>query len=256
LLERYHAMGLLVLEAYGMSENVIPIAANRLNAYRFGTVGRPMRGCEVRLAEDGELMVRGPGVAVAYYGEEQTELRDRDGYLASGDFASIDPDGFITLTGRKSEILKTATGRRIAPAGIEALLLQAKTLEHAMVVGASRPFLTAVVDVSPDGLERGMVNDARQPDLRAYCERLRLELAPLLELLPASNRPSGLLVTTRPFTVEGGELTANLKLRRQNIAARYAAEFDTLYRRLGEARGGHVLESVPGKEQDMMLCSL
>jgi len=256
LLERYHAMGLLILEAYGLSENVIPIAANRLNAYRFGTVGRPLRGCEVRVAEDGELMVRGPGVIRAYYGEEQTELLDSDGYLATGDFAVIDPDGFVTLTGRKSEIFKTATGRRIAPAAIEGLLLQVPDVEHAVVFGASRPFLVAVVVASPRGMAGKEWSAAGPQHLLAYCEGLRAQLARHLEPLPAYQRPAGLVVTTRPLSVADGDLTMNLKLRRPGIAARYAAELDALYRRLAEPPGNGLLEFTQGKELDTVLCSL
>ena len=165
LLERFHAMGLLVLEAYGMSENVIPIASNRLHAYRFGTVGRPMSGCEVRLAEDGELLVRGPGVASGYYREEQNGLLDSEGFLTSGDYATIDADGFITLTGRKSEIFKTSTGRRIAPVAIESYLAQAPSVEYAAVFGAGRPFLVAVLSVA--------AADTQPSGLKAHCERLR-----------------------------------------------------------------------------------
>ena len=141
LLERLQAMGLLVLEAYGLSENLIPVAANQPDAYRLGTVGRVMHGNELRLAEDGELWVRGPGVFGGYYGEEsETGLFDADGYFATGDYASIDADGFITLTGRKSEVFKTSTGRRIAPGGIESILRTVPYIEQAAVFGAGRPF--------------------------------------------------------------------------------------------------------------------
>lgn len=256
LLERFHAMGLLVLEAYGLSENVIPVAMNRFDAYRFGTVGRPLSGSEVRLAQDGELMVRGPGVIAAYYGEGQAGLLDGDGYLATGDYAAIDTDGFITLTGRKSEIIKTATGRRIAPAGIENVLLQAPAVQQVAVFGANRPFLIAVVVVSASTEGSRLAGDKEHPALRAACDRLRRELAGFLEPLPTFKRPAGLVVTTRPFSVGSGELTTNLKLRRGNIAMRYATEIDALYQRLEQAGGGSVLEAVAGREQDTALCSL
>ena len=256
LLERFHAMGLLVLEAYGMSENAIPVAANRLDAYRFGTVGRPMSGCEVCLADDGELLVRGPGVISSYYGEEQAELLDTDEYLASGDYATIDADGFITLIGRKSEIIKTATGRRIAPAGIESFLLKVPAVESAAVFGAGRPFLVAVVAVSPEASGLRVGENTEQFGLLAYCERIRPEFAQYLAPLPDYKRPAGLVVTTRPFTPEGGELTINLKLRRRNIAECYAGELEALYRRLEQAKGGAMLEVADTKKGEIVLCSL
>jgi long-chain acyl-CoA synthetase len=256
LLERFHTMGLLVLEAYGMSENAIPVAANRLDAYRFGTVGRPMSGCEVRLANDGELMVRGPGVISSYYGEEQAGLLDADGYLASGDYATIDADGFITLIGRKSEIIKTATGRRIAPAGIESFLLKVPTVESAAVFGAGRPFLVAVVVVPTEALSLMVGENTGKSSLMAYCEWICPEFAKYLAPLPDYKRPAGLVVTTRPFTSEGGELTINLKLRRRNIAKCYAGELETLYRRLEQTKGGAMLEAADTKKGEIVLCSL
>lgn len=256
LLERFHAMGLLVLEAYGLSENVIPVAVNRLDAYRFGSVGHPLIGCEVRLADDGELLVRGPGVISSYYGEEQAGLLDTNGYLASGDYATIDTDGFITLTGRKSEIIKTATGRRIAPAGIESFLLKVPSVEFAAVFGAGRPYLVAVVVIAMES--SGLIDGKKteQADLMAYCEQICPEIARYLAPLPDYKRPAGLIVTARPFTHKTGELTANLKLRRRTVAKRYAGELETLYRRLQRAKGATMLEKMNTNNGDIVLCSL
>ncbi len=256
LLERFHAMGLLILEAYGMSENVIPVAVNRLDAYRFGSVGRAMSGCEVRLAEDNELLIRGPGVINSYFGEEQAGLLDSNGYLASGDYATIDNDGFITLTGRKSEIIKTATGRRIAPAGIESFLLKVPAVEFAAVIGAGRPFLVAVVAVSIEAMDLIVGENTEQSDLMAYCEQVYPDFVRHLAPLPDYRRPAGLIVTAQPFTLAGGELTSNMKLRRRNVAKRYANELDVLYRRLGRDRGTIVLEKADTNKGDVVLCSL
>ena len=255
LLEHFHAMGLLVLEAYGMSENAIPIAINQPNAYRLGTVGRPMSGCEVRLADDGELLVRGPGVISSYYGEGQAGLLDASGYLASGDYATIDADGFVTLIGRKSEIFKTSTGRRIAPAAIESFLSQVPSVENSAVFGADRPFLVAVVSISAKLLEVNAGAIAEQSGLIGHCERILPEIVRCLAPLPVYKRPAGLVVTTRPFTVEGGEVTTNLKLRRRNIAEKYSGELQALNQRLEGTRERPVLEAANVKE-DIVLCSL
>lgn len=256
LLERLHAMGLLVLEAYGLSENIIPVAANRPSAYRFGSVGRPMRGCDVRLAEDGELLVRGPGVVHAYYGEAEVELLDSDGYLASGDYAAVDADGFITLTGRKSEVFKTATGRRVAPAEIEGLLLALSSVDQVMVCGAGRPFLVAVLVVAANGLDAELQAGIGQAALLEWCRRHRPRLAAAVAPLPGYKRPAGCVVTARPFSIRDGELTANLKLRRCSVAAHYADQIEALYRLLERAAGAPLLEAVEGQGPDMVLCSL
>ncbi|MEO8409485.1 MAG: AMP-binding protein [Propionivibrio sp.] len=230
LLERFHAMGLPVLEAYGLSENIIPVALNRPGRFRFGTVGHPLPGCEVRLAHDGELQVRGPGVFSGYFGEDTTEARiDDEGFLTSGDFASIDADGFITLVGRKAEIFKTSTGRRVAPASIESLLGQIKHVEYAAVFGAGRtqPIALIVMD-----------KVVWQENPQRFCQRLRNEAAIALAPLPPYLRPAGAAITDRTFTIAGGELTANLKMRRRNIETNYAPLLLDLESQLDKAAGG------------------
>lgn len=252
LLERLQAMGLLVLESYGLSENVIPVATNRPEAYRFGTVGRVMRGNELRLAEDGELWVRGPGVFGGYYGQEgEKGLFDTNGYLATGDYASIDTDGFITLTGRKSEIFKTSTGRRIAPAGIESLLLQISYIEQAAVFGAERPFLIAVLTVNKE-ISRG--GEMTQPGWKALCDCVRRDVTSSLASLAAYQRPAGVVITTQPFSIERGELTPNLKLRRASIEAAYHGFVEELYSLLMATDGAAV--QMERDEGQVILCSL
>ncbi len=251
LLERFHAMGLLILEAYGLSENIIPIAMNRPSAYRFGTVGRVLRGNAVRLAEDGELWVRGPGVFSGYYGEaHEAERFDADGYLASGDYATMDADGFITLTGRKSEIFKTSTGRRIAPAGIESLLRQIPYVEHAAVFGAGRPFLVAVLAVT----EATWQARTRSLDPARQCECLRHDLVPIFAALTDYQRPAGVVLTTRVLSIERGELTPNLKLRRSQIEGAFRESIDALYERLRDRHARAV--SMTTNDASVLLCPL
>jgi long-chain acyl-CoA synthetase len=246
LLERLHAMGLLVLEAYGLSENVIPVALNRPGCYRFGSVGQRLPGCELRLAADGELLVRGPGVSARYFGDcgEESGL-DADGYLATGDFASVDADGFITLVGRKSEIFKTSTGRRIAPAGIEAQLRQIADVEHAVVFGAGRSHPVALIIVRPT---------AWSTDCLALCQRLREDVARAVAPLPPYLRPAGLAISAEALSIAGGELTPNLKLRRNNIGARYAPVLGELYARMDAASGS--LFAVRSGDGLACLCNL
>ncbi|MBI3154490.1 MAG: AMP-binding protein [Burkholderiales bacterium] len=242
LLERFHGLGFLVLEAYGMSECIVPVAANTPGAFRFGTVGRPLDGVEVRLAPDGELLVRGAGVFAGYLGDSEARRRTgADGFLASGDHASIDPDGFVTLLGRKSEIFKTSTGRRIAPSTIESRLRQIPYVEHAVVFGASRPFLVALIAISEPALRsRVAARAAAADDARPWAGTLRADLASALADLPDHHRPAGAVLTTRPFTVDAGLVTPNLKVRRANVEKSFASEIDEL----SEAIAAHPTEPI------------
>ncbi len=209
LLERLDAMGLRVLEAYGLSECIVPVATNRAGAFRFGTVGRAMKGVETRLGPDGELLIRSSGTFDGYVGAlDEGGAVDQDGWLATGDLAQIDDDGFIRLVGRKSEVFKTSTGRRVAPQAVEAALRSLAGVEHAAVFGAGRATLLALVAVAPDA-------DTTAASLR---EAVRTAT----RSLPDYQRPAGLVVTRQPLTIETGELTGNLKLRRQVVGERYA----------------------------------
>jgi long-chain acyl-CoA synthetase len=229
LLERFHAIGLPILEAYGLSENITPVALNRPEEFRFGSVGKPLPGCEVRLADDGELLVRGPGVFSGYFGEREDEARvDSEGFLTSGDFAQIDTDGFITLIGRKSEIFKTSTGRRVAPTSIESRLRQLRQVEYAAVFGAGRALPTALLVVS---------EAAWQEDHHQLCQRLRAEAATALDGLPGYLHPAGIAVTKQMLTIASGELTANLKMRRRTIEQNFSAVLDELCRHIDAAAG-------------------
>lgn len=217
LLERLHAMGLLVLEAYGLSECIVPVAMNRPRQYRFGAVGRPAKGNEIRIAADGELLLRSPGVFEGYLGADQARgdaAIDHEGFLATGDYARVDDDGFITLEGRKSEVFKTSTGRRVAPAMVEAALRAIPGVEHAAVFGAGRKSLLAVVVIGPDAA-------ASSPQIRQAARRWTAGLPDYL-------RPAGLVVSRRPLTIDAGELTTNLKLRRQRVYELYGAALAAL----------------------------
>ncbi len=233
LLERLHALGWLVLEAYGMSESIVPVAANRPSAYRFGTVGRPLAGSELRLADDGELLLRGPGVFRGYLGDtDATDRLDVDGFLATGDYARIDEHGFVTLVGRKSEIFKTSTGRRVAPAFVESHLRRLPYVEHAVVFGAQRPFLVALLVVAQTAMQ----------DLAAWAAAatLRADIAAVLDDLPGYLRPVGVVLTTAPFSVAGGQITPNLKVRRRQVEADFGSVLDELFTVIGQAAGAPV----------------
>lgn len=221
LLENFDALGMPVYEAYGMSENIVPISANRPGAIKPGSVGQPLRHNEIRIAEDGELLVRGIGVFSGYL-EEPPAARTVDGYFPTGDYAQQDPSGFITLTGRKSDLFKTSTGRRIAPAGIENRITQLPYVEQAVVIGANKPFLIAIAWIAGDRF-------AAEGGLQQAAARIQTDIRAAVAELPDYQQPAGLVLSARMPTVERGEVTPNLKLRRKQIETNYAAEIAHIY---------------------------
>lgn len=244
LLERLHGFGLLVLEAYGTSENIVPIAANRPGAFRFGTVGRVMPGNEIRIDAEGELLVRGGGVFNGYLDDADRGMFTEDGYLKTGDYAELTDDGFIRLKGRRSEIFKTSTGRRISPFGIEQRLLQISWVDYAIAVGSGRKYVVALLALSMEALKEYAAGTELSPDDRGTVLLAQLgpalweEVARAVADLPQYERPVGIALTINPFTVETGELTTNLKLRRAHILDKYGSCLDKLFNSLenGEER--------------------
>lgn len=219
MLEEFHALGWLVLEAYGLSENVVPMAMNRMDCFRFGTVGQAVDLNRIVVAEDGEILVAGPGVFAGYVGDDDSRRRlvESRGFHATGDFGRFDEDGFLHLLGRKSDLIKTSTGRRIAPAGVEAMLRKVHGVEQVLVVGAGRKCLVALLTTVtlPDGTEARSLMESQ---VRAA-----------LEAVSEHDRPAAIAVIAPPFSIEHDELTANLKLRRGVIEQRHTALIERLY---------------------------
>lgn len=233
LLEKLHGLGWLALEAYGISECVVPIANNTLEAYRFGSVGRPLPENELKLAEDGELLARGAGVFTGYYGQPEggTPL-DADGYLHTGDFARFDADGFLWLTGRKSEVFKTSTGRRVAPMPVESALSQLPYVEHAVLFGRNRPVAVVLLSVTLHALPSGC---KEAPLSSETLRRIGDDIAATCAQFPAYQRPAGALVSLRGFSITAGELTSNLKLKRNVIEVLNEQEINGLYAQLAQS---------------------
>jgi long-chain acyl-CoA synthetase len=236
LLDWFEGIGLPILEAYGVSENIIPVAMNRPDARRPGTVGRPVNGQEVRLAEDNEILVRGPGVFRGYLSNqgEGPAGPDATGFWGTADYGEFDPDGFLRVIGRKSEVFKLSTGRWITPAAIEALLRRLPYVEHALVVGADHRFVVAILAVDSARLSAGtaprhLASAAKRALAGDPCDVVRRDVLAATAGLPPHERPVGVLVTASRLTIEGGELTSNLKLRRSVVRAKYAAAIDGIY---------------------------
>lgn len=238
----------LTLEAYGTTENVIPIAASRKHARRFGSVGRPLPQNDLRFAPDGEILVKGPGVFHGYVGDPSRDRFTDDGYYATGDFGYLDEDGFLFLTGRKSDIIKTSTGRKIAPAKIEAVYSRAPLVGHVVVFGNGRPRLVALVTIN-DRRWQDQNTSGRTNGSDDYVEKVRTavatQFAALEQSLSSYERISNFAVLDRPFSVRLGEVTPTLKIRRERIEQLHAETIETLYARAAPARQPNLSNGEP-----------
>ena len=226
LLEWFEGLGLPVLEAYGVSENIVPVAMNRPTARRLGTVGRPISGNEVALGPDSEIRVRGPGVFRGYLGTD-SPAPAADGFWATGDLGEFTPDGFLRLSGRKCDAFKTAGGRWVIPAEVEARLLRIAYVEYAVVLGTERNLSLAILNVALARLRA--VSGRPAPTAAEVSEglteeeggRIAREVRGAVAELPSYLRPAGILIVTAPFSIAAGELTTNLKLRRQFVSSKF-----------------------------------
>ena len=236
--EFFHAAGLLILEGYGLTETCPALTANRHDNYKFGTVGLPVPGVELRLSDDDEILARGPNIASGYYQrpEATAEVFLDDGWFATGDIGEIDADGFLRITDRKKDLLVTAGGKNVAPQNIENLLKGDPLISQAMVYGDRRPFLTAVLTLDVESAtayarELGISGDtvaelAENPQIRTLLEgrveRVNQRLAPYESI-------KKFVIAREDFTEASNELTPTLKVKRQVVTQKYQAELDQLY---------------------------
>ncbi|MBZ4321129.1 AMP-dependent synthetase/ligase [Streptomyces huiliensis] len=243
-LDFLRACGVLVHEGYGMTETAGVVSLNRPGAYRPGTVGRPVPGCEVRIAPDGEILVRGPGIFPGYHRDPAATaaVLDAEGWLRTGDLGALDADGFLTVTGRKKDLVITSSGKNITPALPEAALRESRWISHAVLVGDRRPYPVALLTLDAaeiagwaarEGVDLGPAGPERHPAVRRLCQEA-VDAANARSAGPARIRAFAVL--PGDFTVESGELTPTLKLRRSVILERYAKEIDSLYEALYEQR--------------------
>jgi long-chain acyl-CoA synthetase len=221
--ELFHALDVLIIEGWGLTECTTAASVNRPNRLRFGTVGLPLPGFEVKVADDGELLIRSETVFGGYYKDEEAtrEVLGEDGWLHSGDVGSIDEDGFITITDRKKDILVTAGGKNVAPQNLENALKTAPLVSQALVVGDRRPYVGALITVDPEqsqGLSPEEIHTRVQKIVDdANAELSRFEQIKRFTVLP------------RDFSAEEGEVTPTLKLKRRICAEHFAREIEELY---------------------------
>ncbi len=231
--QQLERIGWGLLEAYGVSENAVPLALNRPGQRRLGSVGQPLDVNELRIEIDGEILVRGPGLFEGYLRDDNACLTS-EGFYRTGDLGSFDDDGYLYLHGRKSQMIKTSTGRKIFPATIEAVYQQHALLESVVVFGDARKFLIALIVPSRRELERRLPKNFTYAEneidnCREIYECLRQAVTEQESLLAPHERVARFAVMERPFNVEHGELTTNLKLRRQMIAKKYGETLEQLY---------------------------
>jgi long-chain acyl-CoA synthetase len=243
LLEFYQSIGLLLLEAYGVTENPVPMAANRPEGYRFGSVGKPFAGNDIRIADDGEVLVNGPAMFRGYRGEQRDAAQfTSDGYYRTGDLGRFDADGFLYLTGRVADIIKTSNGRRISPVAVEGVYTQSRYIDQMIVLGNNRPFLVGLVSVNTVSVRAalGLADDASVHE-RAHADAvvrlIEAEIASLADRLPNYERVRAFRLLPGPLSVERGELTPTLKLRRNQIQTIHADLIDSMYTDVVAAHG-------------------
>ncbi len=246
VMEFFDAVGLRISEGYGLTECTTACSTNRPDSYRFGTVGQPLPGFEVRIADDGEIEIRSETVFQGYYKDPEATaaVLGPDGWLKTGDIGELDEDGFLRITDRKKDILVTAGGKNVAPQNIENDLKTSKYVSQALVVGDRRPYVAALITLDEPEIARWAAEHGLDGDLGSLAsaepvkelvqsvvddvnrERSRYEQLKRFEILP------------RDFTMEHGEVTPTLKLRRRAIIEHFQDEIDALYAAPREAEAG------------------
>jgi long-chain acyl-CoA synthetase len=222
ILEFFHSLDILILEGYGLTECTTAATVNRMNAFRFGTVGLPYDGVELKLADDGEVLIRTDTVFGGYYKDERAtrEVLGDDGWLRSGDIGSIDEDGFLSITDRKKDILVTAGGKNVAPQNLENALKTSKYVSQALVVGDRRPYVAALITL--DETESGGAGGATEL-IQSVVDGVNAKLSRFEQIKRFTILP-------RDFSADLGEVTPTLKLKRRVCEQHFADEIDALYR--------------------------
>jgi long-chain acyl-CoA synthetase len=233
--EFFDAAGLPILQAYGLTENIC-VAFNRADNHKFGTVGPPMPGCEVKIAADGEILVRSEMMFSGYYkAPEQTAEMFRDGWLLTGDIGELDEDGFLKITGRKKELIVTSTGKKISPALIENMLKEHHLISHALVYGEGRSYLVALITLNP--VEAAEFTRAHEivdsPNNLARSESMRKLVAEMIAEVNArvssSESIKKFAIVEHEFEIEKDEVTPTGKLKREVVTANYRELIESLY---------------------------
>jgi long-chain acyl-CoA synthetase len=219
IIEFFHSLDILILEGYGLTECTTAATVNRPSLFRFGTVGPPLPGTEVRIADDGEVLIKSETNFAGYYKDEDAtqEVLPGDGWLRSGDVGHLDEDGFLTITDRKKDILVTAGGKNVAPQNLENALKMHPLVSQALVVGDRRPYVAALIT-----LAEGVARDQAEAEMQQVVDDVNRDLSRFEQIKRYAILP-------RDFTAEDGEVTPTMKLKRRVCQEHFATEIEALY---------------------------
>ncbi len=236
ILRFFDAAGVLVLEGWGMTETSTAATISTPDDFKIGTIGKPFPGCQVKIAEDGEILVKGPNVFQGYYkNEEATRETIVDGWLHTGDIGEMDPDGFIKITGRKKDIIITAGGKNITPANLENEIKQHPLVSQCVVIGDRKPYLVALVTLDPEeaaayAKEHGLPEDPEQLALNDEIHQsIEDHVAKINEKFARVEQVKKITILSRDLSQENGELTPTMKVKRAVVTAKHEQEIEALY---------------------------
>ena len=237
IIEFFDAVGLRIAEGYGLTECTTACSVNTPDSYRFGTVGQALPGSDIRIADDGEIEVRSETVFQGYFKDPDATaaVLAADGWLKTGDIGELDADGFLRITDRKKDILVTAGGKNVAPQNIENDLKTSKYVSQALVVGDARPYVSALITLDPVEIGRWTEAEGIDDDAASLAQDERVQ-ALLQSVVDEDNRERSrfeqvkrFAILPRDFTMEAGEITPTLKLRRRAVQEHFADEIEALY---------------------------
>ena len=219
IIEFFHSLDILILEGYGLTECTTAATVNRPSLFRFGSVGPALPGVEVRIADDGEVLIKSETNFAGYFKDDEAtqEVLPGDGWLRSGDLGQLDEDGFLTITDRKKDILVTAGGKNVAPQNLENALKMHPLVSQALVVGDRRPYVAALIT-----LAEGAAPDQAEAEMQQVVDDVNRDLSRFEQIKRYTILP-------RDFTAEDGEVTPTLKLKRRVCQEHFAAEIEALY---------------------------
>ena len=237
ILAFFFAAGVPVFEGWGMTETTSIGTLNLPGAYKFGTIGQPVAGADVRIADDGEIEIAGEMIIREYWHnpDATAEVMTADGFLKTGDLGAIDDDGYVSITGRKKDIIITAGGKNLTPANLEGDLRMSRWISQAVMFGDRKPYPVALVTLDPEqivpwaeaqGLPTDVAELATRPEVR---ELIQADLDAANANYAQVEQIKRFGILPRDFTLDAGELTPSLKLKRNVVYASYAAAFEDLY---------------------------
>ena len=234
----YRGAGIRVLEGYGLTETTAGATLNLTSLHKVGTVGKPIPGTTIKIAEDGEVLIKGPIVMKGYWQNDaaNAEVFTKDDYFKSGDLGKLDDEGYLSITGRKKELIVTAGGKNVAPAVLEDRLRSNPLISQCMVVGDNKPFIAALITLDPDSIKPWAVANKKEGASIADLAKDPALIAVIQSAVDETNKAVSRAESIRKFTVlpvdftiAGGHLTAKLSVKRHVVAQQFAREIDELF---------------------------